>query len=640
MDFRIKKEACLSCVGRCSFSLYGKKRAFTTAFEVGDRLIFKAYIPRQLGAISVKLSLINDESKSKREIPLEWDGLDSVYDVYESELSLKEKGLFFYRVELRSALGDICARKKGYYGEMYFEVLNENSPFDFQLTVSDFKYPAPSWLNGGIIYHVFVDRFCRKGELPVKKNAVLNENWDEGTPEYPEYFGAHLENNTFFGGNLYGVTEKLDYIASLGVNCIYLSPVFEAYSNHKYDTGDYMKIDEMFGGEEAFSELLTKAREKNIGIILDGVFNHTGDDSLYFNKYGNYNSVGAYQSKKSPYYSWYTFESFPDEYKSWWGIKVLPKLNLENEKCRDYFLAENGVIDRYSKMGISGMRLDVADELEDDFIKGIKEAFEKNKKDAVLYGEVWEDASNKIAYGKRKKYFLGDELDGVMNYPVRRGIIEYIRYGSTEPLRYALCEVIPNCPKRVLDVQMNLLGTHDTERILTALASPSSDGKTPKELSSYRLPREEYERAVRLLKSAYMILATLPGIPVIFYGDEAGMEGYGDPFNRMPFPWKNINEDLLSFYRKVGKIRRNEALYKSSDFELLCLDENRLIFRRIGRKYSAVTIINRAQSELKIDFDCEVKLLLGGAFNNNTVELASESCCIVKMPNTAKLKIR
>lgn len=639
MDFRIKKEACLSCAGQCQFSLYGKKSAFTTAFNSGDKLLFRGYIPRQIGTLSAKLSIIKDDDKSKKEIPLEWKKSEGVSDVYEATFSAKEKGLFFYRIELKGILGDICTRKRGYYGEMYFESLEESSPFDFQLTVSDFKYPEPLWLKGGIIYHIFVDRFCRKGDLAIKKNALLNEDWDNGTPEYPEYFGGHLENNVFFGGNLYGITEKLDYISSLGVNCIYLSPVFEAYSNHKYDTGDYMKIDEMFGGEEAFAELLKKAEEKNIGIILDGVFNHTGADSIYFNKYGSYDSVGAYQSKKSPYYYWYTFDKFPSEYKSWWGIDILPKLNLNHNKCRDYFVAEDGVIDYYSRMGISGMRLDVADELDDEFIKRIKEALANNKKDSVLYGEVWEDASNKIAYEKRKQYYLGDELDGVMNYPLRKGIIEYIRYANTEALRYALCEVMPNCPKRILELQMNLLSTHDTERILTALVAPSSEGKTPEELSKFKLPQAEYERGIRLLKIAYIILATLPGIPVIFYGDEAGIQGYGDPFNRMPFPWKNINEELLSFYRRIGKIRRSEALYKSSELELICLNNERLIFKRIGRKYSAVTIINRAESACRIEFDQEAKLLFGGRLDGNSIEISGESGCIVKLPLSSDMKI-
>ena len=639
MDFRIKKEACLSCRGKCQFALCGKSGAFTTAFNLGDKLFFTAYIPRQIGTLSAKLSVINDEDKSKKEITLEWKKTEGVSDIYEATISAKEKGLFFYRIEIKGILGNICTRKTGYYGEMYFVPLDENTPFDFQLTVSDFKYPEPAWLKGGIIYHIFVDRFCRKGELPIKKNALLNEDWDDGVPEYPEHFGGHLENNIFFGGNLYGIIDKLDYISSLGVNCIYLSPVFEAYSNHKYDTGDYMKIDEMFGGEEAFAELLKKAEEKNIGIILDGVFNHTGADSIYFNKYGRYDSLGAYQSKKSAYYSWYTFESFPYEYKSWWGIDILPKVNLDCEKCRDYFVAEGGVVDRYSRMGISGMRLDVADELDDAFISKIKEALANNKKDSVLYGEVWEDASNKIAYGKRKRYYLGDELDGVMNYPLRRGIIEYIRYGNAEALRYALCEVMANCPKRILDLQMNLLSTHDTERILTALAAPSPEGKKPEELSKFKLPEDEYERGIRLLKNAYIILATLPGIPVIFYGDEAGLQGYGDPFNRMPFPWKKINEDLLSFYRKIGRIRRRESLYKNSELELICLNSKHLVFKRTGRKYSAVTIINRAESTCRVEFDQGVKVIFGGEVYNNSIELSGESGCIVKAPLSCHIKI-
>lgn len=191
-------------------------------------------------------------------------------------------------------------------------------------------------------------------------------------PEYPAYPGAPLKNNRFYGGTLLGIIDKLEYIRSLGVDTIYLSPIFDAASNHKYDTADYMSVDSMFGGEKAFKALIKKAHEYGIGIILDGVFNHTGSDSIYFNKYGHYKTLGAYQSKKSKYYSWYDFKNYPDEYTAWWGIDILPRIHPDKPDCRKYFVGKDGVIAKYASMGIDGFRLDVADELSDDFIAEIK----------------------------------------------------------------------------------------------------------------------------------------------------------------------------------------------------------------------------------------------------------------------------
>ena len=238
----------------------------------------------------------------------------------------------------------------------------------------------------------------------------------------------------FFGGNLSGIIEKLPYLSALGVTCIYLSPICKAASNHKYDTGDYFSIDPSFGDDNTLKELLEKAHDLGIRIILDGVYNHTGDDSLYFNKYGNYPTVGAYQSKDSPYYNWYSFKDFPDKYDCWWDITILPKLNLGNREVREYFLSNNGVLARYLALGVDGFRLDVADELDDAFIASAKERLCCFGKDKILFGEVWEDASSKEAYGQLKRYYWGNELDGVMNYPLREGIIRFVKYGEVSPL--------------------------------------------------------------------------------------------------------------------------------------------------------------------------------------------------------------
>ena len=364
-----------------------------------------------------------------------------------------------------------------------------------------------------------------------------------------------------------------------------------------------MTIDPIFGGEEAFKALIKACKELDIEIILDGVFNHTGSDSLYFNRYSRYPSVGAYQSKKSPYYEWYDFHTYPSKYTCWWGINTLPRINPDIPSCSDYFVGEGGVVEKYSKMGIYGFRLDVADELSDNFISRIKKCLAENRSENILYGEVWEDASNKTSYGRRRKYYQGNELDGVMNYPVRTGIIEFLLGWGYEKLAYALGDVTSNAPDYVLHNQMNLLGTHDTERILTILGGENVSGKTNAELSVLHLRAESREKAINRLMLAYTILSTIPGIPTIFYGDEAGLEGYRDPFNRMPFPWGKEDMRLVDYFRQIGKIRLENSIYKSGSFKINHLDNKLLIFERYDDDLSYVTVINNSDEDLVANFD-------------------------------------
>lgn len=499
-----------------------------------------------------------------------------------------------------------------------------------QLTVYDRKYPTCDWLSGGIIYHIFVDRFARGTATPVADGAMLCTNWENPHVQYPAYPGAPLKNNQFFGGNLSGIIEKLPYLKSLGVSCLYLSPIFKAKSNHKYDTGDYMQIDPSFGDTAVFADLIEKANSNGMRIILDGVFNHTGDDSRYFNRHGSYNDLGAYQSQSSPYASWYFFKNFPDDYESWWGIEILPKLNLKAPDCRNYFLSENGVVAHYAKLGIGGMRLDVADELDDDFIRTVKKRLAQANPDNVLFGEVWEDASNKIAYGTRKTYYLGDELDGVMNYPLRSGILSFLKEGKTEPLQYALGQIIKNAPNEIANLQMNLLGSHDTERVLSALGDISFEGKTNDEIAEMSMTLQQRKKALSLLKMAYVIQATVPGIPSIYYGDEVGMEGYKDPFNRLPFPWHSIETDLFEHYQAVGMIRRENSVYRNGEFKLLKIDPKTLIFSRKTETESFISAINRSDKPLYIETDGTSELLLYGHRSGSKVIIPPMNACIFK----------
>ena len=503
-------------------------------------------------------------------------------------------GLFYYHY-----LINCCdeALTIGGEGIRELEVI-ENGIGERQLLIYKSGYRTSSSFSKGIIYHIFVDRFKRSGKCGVKEGAELNEDWDNGIPQYGEYPGDEVSNNVFFGGDLYGITEKLDYIASLGTKTIYLSPVFDAYSNHKYDTGDYLSVDEMFGGDEALRLLCRKAKEKDIDVILDGVFNHTGDDSIYFNRYGRYQSLGAYQSVDSPYYSWYSFKKYPDDYECWWGVKILPKVNGKNSDFRSFIC--DSVVKKWMTYGVSGWRLDVADELDEEFIKKFRTSVKENNSDGVLIGEVWEDASDKVSYGSRRGYLYGDELDSVMNYPLRDAVIDYVKYGSTEKLRHNSEGLYRRYPKRSSDNLMNFLGTHDTERILTVLGGREAGDMSNEELADLKMTPEERAAAKEKLMLAYGIIAGMPGVPCVFYGDEAGLEGYRDPFCRMPFPWNRIDNDLLNFYRKIGSIRSSLSLFEDGVFEIKMLNEHVLCYERTpyeGREdYKIVICASRDKS--------------------------------------------
>ena len=607
-----------SLVGKVSFD-HGEKNGSSSAFEISEAAKIRILLPRLLGAVSVSVRIFCESlDREIGYLSAEWSDYKKEYDVYEVHFDPCEigVGLYFFMVEIDTQIGRLYGYKCG-NALVFSPDYSKNALY--QLSVSDFKYRKSNDKLGGIIYHIFVDRFNKGGEVKPKPGTVIDDDW-RTIPEYPLYPGAPLKNNHFYGGTLWGITEKLDYFKSLGVNTLYLSPIFDAASNHKYDTGDYMSIDSMFGGEEAFLDLLAKAKEKGIGIILDGVFNHTGSDSLYFNREGHYDSVGAYQSPMSEYFTWYDFQDFPNKYTSWWGIDILPRIHPDKPSCRKYFIGKGGVIEKYARLGIDGFRLDVADELSDDFIAEIKKKLNRHNKESVLYGEVWEDGSNKIAYDVRKRYYLGNELDGVMNYPVRKGIIEYLTTYNPGALAYALTDVVDNAPKRIRDMQMNLLGTHDTERILTVLGGERSDGRSNEYLSKKKMNDLERGTAKRRLRMAYVILATIPGIPAIFYGDEAGLEGYHDPFNRLPYPWGREDHNLINYFRKIGSIRRENEVYKEGEFKLLYIDSNVLVYERYDESYAYITFVNNSKQYWRVEFSSPTRALVS---ENDEQELNS-----------------
>ncbi|NLW65364.1 MAG: DUF3459 domain-containing protein [Clostridiales bacterium] len=539
-----------------------------TKIRVGLRIL------EEFGANAVTLVLKSDDSGSERAFPLEKVWSEKGYDRFEGDFDSGAAGLYWYHFRCEAEDGFHLIEKSGKEARFCDRV----SSF-WQLTVYDRNFSTPDWIKGGVFYHIFVDRFFKGADRPHHQGSVFRSDWG-GAPRYqPDEYGE-IRNNDFFGGNLDGVIAKLPYLHELGVSCIYLSPIFEASSNHKYDTADYMEIDPSFGDDETFALLCTEAEKLGIRIICDGVFNHSGADSVYFDKFGHYGGNGAYNSKSSPYYKWYSFANWPDDYDCWWGIKNLPRLRVDEESCRDFILGRDGVLEKWMSLGCSGWRLDVADELTESFLCALRSLVKEHDSGQLIIGEVWEDASNKIAYGRRRHYFLGKELDGVMNYPLKNGIINYVMTGNAENLREVVETLCENYPKPALDCLMNILGTHDTERIITVLGGrrySSRDERANAFLTGY-----EYEKAREKLYIASLLQFTLPGVPCIFYGDEAGLQGYEDPFCRRCFPWGNEDAELTHWYKALARLRRETPALHGGDYQTLTAKDGLYTFRRSG----------------------------------------------------------
>ncbi len=502
-------------------------------------------------------------------------------------------------------------------------------PERFQLIVYSSDYRPPNWINGGIIYQIFPDRFCRaQKDKKIGEGKILRENWLDAPFFLPNEKGEVL-NNDFFGGDIKGIISKLDYLKKLNVTTIYLNPIFEAYSNHRYDTGDYMKIDSLLGDENDLVNLIKSAKKLGINIILDGVFNHTGDDSVYFNKYNNYDSVGAYQSKQSEYYKWYNFFDYPNGYDSWWGIKTLPAINEDNEDYINFIAGENGVIEHYTKLGIKGWRLDVVDELPDFFVKKITEAVKRVDEDAIVIGEVWEDASNKIAYGVRREYFQGKELDSVMNYPLKNAILEYVNSGKERNLSKTIKVQIDHYPEDVLHSLMNLLSTHDTFRLLSAVSGENMYGKSKSEMLNAFIPLDKIAEAKFRLKVASMLQYTLCGVPSVYYGDEIGIQGYTDPLNRRCYPWGQEDKELLSWYIKLGEIRTSYSVFANGEYEEVCAENGVFMFTRSDENSQILVCVNLGDGEYKIEYDGLLTDLLTLNEYENCYELLPKNYAIL-----------
>jgi len=476
--------------------------------------------------------------------------------------------------------------------------LLEHEPPAYQITAYHMA-TVPDWYKNGIMYQIFVDRFYNGNEngkiLNPKPKSLLHGNWYD-TPLYIKDEKGRVDRWNFFGGNLKGVIQKLPYLQELGISVLYLNPIFEAVSNHKYDTGDYHKIDPMYGDSDIFAELVKKAEQRGISIILDGVFNHTGSDSLYFNRYGNYPGIGAFQSEESPYYSWYQLKECEGEYECWWGVDDLPNVKEMEPSYQDFiFRGEESVVKTWMRQGVKGWRLDVVDELPDAFVKGLRQAVKEMDSEAVLIGEVWEDASRKSSYGKLREYFWGEELDATMNYPLRNSLLDFM-LGKTDAgvMVNQIMSLFENYPRENFRAAMNLIGSHDRARILTLLGeAPKEETLEEREKENYRLPPEGRKLAVQRLKLLALLQMTFPGVPCVYYGDEVGVEGYSDPYNRSTFPWGREDHQILTWYKRIMRLRNEYKILTEGNFWPFHWGQDIFGFRVTGEDEEIVVCINR-----------------------------------------------
>ncbi|MBQ8533608.1 MAG: glycoside hydrolase family 13 protein [Clostridia bacterium] len=560
--------------------------------------------------------------------------LDGVY--WQIDLPFYSPGIYLYNFEYYNNGSAFLYQL--YMGDNFEAVPCAYGP-KWQQTVYSADYTTPDAFKKGVVYQIFPDRFYNSG---TKKDNPFTDryiaDWNDPVAFSQDGSSKRQLNNDYYCGDLKGIEQKLDYIKSLGASVIYINPIFEAHSNHRYNTADYKKIDPLLGDENDFTSLCNAAHKMGIKIVLDGVFSHTGSDSIYFNLEGRYEG-GAYNDEASPYRDWYTFGT-NKFYHSWWGIKTLPEVNEMSSFC-EYICGDNGILEYWLERGADGFRLDVADELPDEFIKRLRKKIKSINPNALLLGEVWEDASNKESYNTRRQFLYGKELDSVTNYVFKNAVIDFCLYGDAHTFKHRIAQVVQNYPKCSLDCAFNLLGTHDTERILTRLGGVSCDGRSREWQSKMTLSTEQYKKGVSLLKIAAVLNYTLPGMPLLYYGDEVGVEGYSDPFNRAPYPWGKEDNQLLQHFQKLGELRYLASPLDSGRYKELYFNKGCAVFAREDKTHVLVVAVNAGNDRQELQLAAlklNPKHLYGAEAKNGKLTLDAKdfSIHLIKKVNRRK----
>ncbi len=647
------------------------------ALHSGTSCSLGLYVHKSLGDVYCTAHILNRGENTVIPMFVHSRDSDKEMRLFTAKVSpFMEIGLAHYYFSVETGVGTVyygcTSGTTGGEGRFYTEY-----PTPWQITVYDKTFKTPDWFKNSIMYQIFPDRFNMASPDKVQAGMdyhkklgrhVIEKEWQDEPMFQPEQDMAYYEPCDYFGGDIEGIIQKIPYIKSLGANVIYLNPVFESDSNHRYNTADYKKIDPILGDGQAFKRLCSEAERQNMRIILDGVFSHTGSDSVYFNRNGNYPNIGAFQSRESPYFPWYDFKDFPKVYRMWWGFPTLPEVVESNEEWQDYVIKdEESVLKYWIQQGASGWRLDVADELPDDIIELMREHL-KQTDDAVLLGEVWEDATNKEAFGIRRTYALGRGLDSVMNYPFRNAVIDYLMFRTDgKGAQNSFLSLAENYPQEMYFSLMNLLGSHDVQRLRTVLGgAPGRDDLTREQQAVYEMDEQRKDISRKRQFCAALIQYMMPGVPALYYGDEAGMFGMADPFNRKTFPWGYEDKVMQEWYSSLGKLRSGDKILQTGWMNLFAPNEDVLSIMRAadgkdtfdneaGNKIYVAIINRNAEKEKKFVFDlrreyegpyaflldtsselANMELLLGNAevlLKNEilTGKIAPLACCIVCM---------
>ena len=495
--------------------------------------------------------------------------------------------------------------------------ISDLPPVSYQITVYR-KAQVPQWYKDAVVYQIFPDRFARSssfdpnhvGTLPDCRGGVervVEENWEQ-IPKNEFNEKKEICQWKFYGGSLDGIREKLPYLQSLGITAIYLNPIFQARSTHRYDTSNYLMIDPVLGNEASFQTLAREAGEYGIRLILDGVFNHCGADSLYFDYFNQFHeedgTEGAMHFPSSPYRSWFTFQEYAPGYRCWWNIPDMPDFVTTNPEYVDFITGENGVIRKWLRLGASGWRLDVADELPNEFLKAIRRAVKEEDPDNLLMGEVWDDPTNKYNYGHLMEYFWGEELDSTMNYPFRAAVLPFIIGDQTaHEFCHRFMSIAENYPPENFYGSLNLLGSHDRERVMNILGGyPLARYGFDHETVYHDLDTEQYALARKRMKLLSILQYTLPGVPDLYYGDETGMQGGSDPDCRRTYPWGKEDQDLVAHFQWLGQFYHQHPCLKAGSFELTPLSEDVLALERSDAAERILIIINRTDRFMDISY--------------------------------------
>ncbi|NLO89328.1 MAG: glycoside hydrolase family 13 protein [Clostridia bacterium] len=525
----------------------------------------RIYLAEKEGPVKCILHYKNKDS---------WDSISMLPSVrtrnskyYESEVKVQDNKTIEYYFEVN------YRGKSIFLGENISNLGTENKD-----SVRSFKYEwfpeeffeTPSWVKNAIFYQIFPERF-------------YNGN-PHNDPLHTEEWGGEPTRENFFGGDLEGIEQKIPYLVDLGVDAIWLNPIFAADSNHKYNTYDYRTIDPHFGNEDALKSLVDKLHQNGIRIILDGVFNHTGT------KFWAFQDI-LEKGSSSPYKDWYYIYEFPvrinprPTYECWWDVPELPKLNVKNPEVKKYLLDTAAYWTK--EFNIDGWRLDVPNEIDHDFWKEFRKVVKSINPDCYIVGEIWHDG---------RPWLQGDEFDAVMNYLFRDNVLDFFARRKMGPIDFESKMGILRLMyhQQVNFSLLNLLGSHDTPRVLTVFKEETPALSAP-------LSIDEVKKRMR---PAIIFQMTYPGAPMIYYGDEIGMLGGPDPGCRRTMIWDEKEQDLelKEFYKKLIKLRKENPVLSSGSFiPLLAEDEGRIysFARKLGNKI-AVIAINAGSKEREI----------------------------------------